>query len=88
MTEDHTPQDEKRHDDITVPPQVLYGVSLFQMEDDHPVVHVTGDPDMGQLQRLLAAALANLQADIVAQKVVQRLEHERTKTKIHIPGRD
>jgi hypothetical protein len=84
--ETNTNPENNTNDTIEVPPQVVYGISIFQMEDDRPAVHVTGEPDLGQLQRLLGAALANLNADIVAQKVVQHLDHRDRQTKIVRPG--
>lgn len=66
-------------------PQVKYGISILELEDDTTVVHVTGTPDLGQLQRLLSAALANLNADITARKVIEALRAEQAKPKIHRP---
>ncbi|RLG95355.1 hypothetical protein DRO27_03830 [Candidatus Bathyarchaeota archaeon] len=79
-----TPEPEAKHENIEVPAQVLYGVSIFQCDDDHPIVHVTGEPDLGQLQRILVVALANMQADIIATKVVQKIE--ASKSRIIRPG--
>lgn len=69
-----------------LPEGVTYGITLCQMEDDKPSATVIGDPDVGQLQRLLSAALANLQADIVAEKVVHKLNEQARKPHIHVPG--
>lgn len=69
-----------------VPDGCTYGITIFQTEEDSPVVHVSGDPDIGQLQRLLGAALANLQADIVAEKVLQKMDARRSS--IVVPGRE
>jgi len=74
-----TPEPEAKHENIEVPAQVLYGVSIFQCDDDHPIVHVTGEPDLGQLQRILVVALANMQADIIATKVVQKIEASKSR---------
>lgn len=82
-----TDDTKEKFDDIAVPPQVVYGISIFQMDDDHPMVQVTGEPDLGQLQRLLGSALANLQADITAEKVVAKLEKQSRQTKLYVPGR-
>lgn len=66
-------------------PQVKYGISLLKLENDEIVVHVTGDPDLGQLQRMLAGGLANLNADITARKTVQAIEAMGRKPKIIRP---
>ena len=50
------------------------------------IVHVKGEPDLGQLQRLLAGALANLNADITARKTIQAMEAQRRAQKIIRPG--
>jgi len=71
---------------VPLPEGTTYGITLFQTDDDRPIVHVVGDPDIGQLQRLLGAALANLQADIVAEKVIQKMDARRSN--IVVPGRD
>jgi hypothetical protein len=71
---------------IEAPAGVYYGISIFELENREIVVHVTGDPDIGQLQRLLAGALANLNADITARKVIQAMEaRDRAKTIVR-PG--
>jgi len=88
MTEPNTtPEETPELESIEIPPQVLYGVSIFQCDDDRPQVHVTGEPDLGQLQRLLSAALTNMTADIVAQKVVQKLDARDAQSRIIKPGR-
>lgn len=86
MTEPNT-NPEQEQEKIEVPPQVLYGISIFQCEDDHPVVHVTGEPDLGQLQRLLVVALSNMQADIIATKVVHKIQAAEQASRIIKPGR-
>lgn len=65
---------------------IKYGISVFEMDDGRPVIHITGDPDVGQLQRLMAGALANLESDITARKVVQMLAQREQATKIIRPG--
>ena len=71
-TPDETPM-------MEVPAQMVYGISCFQMEDDHPVVHVTGAPDLGQLHRLLTGALAGIESEMIAQKVVEVMNRPQTK---------
>lgn len=66
--------------------QIKYGISLFEMDDDSIVVNVHGTPDMGHLQRLLAGALANLEADIVARKVLQAISEQKSQSRIVRPG--
>lgn len=71
---------------LEIPAQVAYGVSVFEMDNGLPIVHITGEPDMGQIQRLLAGALANLQADITARKVALMLDAREQQTRIVRPG--
>jgi hypothetical protein len=69
-----------------LPEGALYGITIMQMDDDRPQVVVAGKPDLGQLQRLLSVALSNLQADIIAQRVVMVLEDQRKQQRIIRPG--
>lgn len=62
-----------------------YGISIFELEDDSVIVHVTGEPDLGQLQRLLAGALANLNADITARKVLMAFQQAKQSQRIIRP---
>ncbi len=66
-------------------PQIAYGISIFTMTDTSIEVHITGDPDLGEIQRLLGAALQNVVADITARKVVQAIKAEQMKPTIHRP---
>ena len=64
---------------MEIPAGLVYGISCFQMEDDHPVVHVTGAPDLGQIHRLLTGALAGIESEMIAQKVVEVQNRPQTK---------
>ena len=64
---------------MEVPAQMVYGISIFQMEDDHPVVHISGNADLGQLHRLLTGALAGVTSEMIAQKVVEVMNRPQTK---------
>ena len=85
--EENTTPEQDGFDNIEVPPQVVYGVSIFQCDDDLPQIHVTGEPDLGQLQRLLVTALSNMNADIIATKVIQKLDARESKSRLLKPGR-
>lgn len=62
-----------------VPPQIVHGISLFLMDDGQPRVDITGEPTHLECQMLLSTALANVEGDIVAHKVVKLLEAESQK---------
>jgi hypothetical protein len=79
------PGNDAESNSIPAPPEVVYGISIFQMEDDRPTIHVTGEPDLGQLQRLMAGALQNLNADITARKVVQAFEERERSRQVIRP---
>ncbi len=66
-------------------PQIKFGISLFELENDEVIAEVTGDPDMGQLQRLLSTALSNMNADITARKVVEAMVAQQAKSRIVRP---
>ena len=72
--EPNTPEEHMPRDAEPQAPQIVYGISIFELENREMMVEVTGDPDMGQLQRILAAALANLNADITARKVLEGMQ--------------
>lgn len=59
-----------------VPPQIVYGISLFFMDNGKPHVEMTGEPSLLDLQMLLAPALANIEGDIVASKVLSMFQAE------------
>jgi hypothetical protein len=66
---------------LEVKPQIVYGISLFWLSNGKPHVVVTGDPapSLLELQMLLAPALANIEGDITAAKVVKGMAIEAHK---------
>jgi hypothetical protein len=77
--------DELEDDVMEVPPQVAFGITILEMTDGSPKVQVTGEPDLGQLQRLLSMGLMNIEADIIASKVVQKMQDAKKKQRIVTP---
>jgi len=75
-------RESESEEEIEQTPQIVYGISLFMLDNGQPSVNVTGEPDMGALQRLMAGALQNLNADIIARKVLDKMEAEKSKSKI------
>jgi hypothetical protein len=59
-----------------IPPQIVYGISIFMMDNNKPHVEVNGTPTALDLQMLLAPALANVTGNITAEKVVQLMKAE------------
>jgi len=70
---------------IPVPEDAVYGITIFQTESDRPIVTVSGTPDMGQLQRILAAAQMNLQANITAEATIKLLKAKAKQSPIIQP---
>ena len=62
---------------------IMYGISLFQMSDGTVTGKITSglveNPNYGQLYRLLADKLANLQAGITAQAVLDFMSADRQR---------
>jgi len=75
---DHQPEAPQQpgEDTIEVPPQIVHGISIFLMDNGKPQVEVTGTPSLLDLQMLLAPALANIEGDITATKVVEMMKAE------------
>lgn len=71
-----------REDTIEVPPQIEYGISIFQMQDGPPIVHFTPGPGteasavpVSELITLLRTAVDNLQYRQFMERLAQESIH-------------
>lgn len=55
-------------------PQVQYGVFVAELTDGQPIVEMVGEPNAGQLERLLIHGILNLTSETIAMAVVDKLK--------------
>lgn len=65
--------------EVEVPPQIVYGVSVFFLDNGKPHIELTGEPSILECQMLLAPALANINAELAAEKVMQKMQQQAAK---------
>ena len=67
---------------MDIPPQMVYGVSVFQMQEGEPVMHVHRGPgvedvSVGELWRMVAQVKLNMELEMQSSKFVQALDRMR-----------
>ena len=63
-----------------------FGVHIIMMPDGAFAIQATGEPNLGEMQMLLARALKSIEARMVAETVVQLMKQEKGKRRIITPG--
>ena len=60
QTEHEAQAEQSEAEVVDMPPQMAYGVSIFILTDGSQKMHVHGEPDMGEIHRLLMGATFNV----------------------------
>jgi len=65
--------------------QPAIGIHVVMMEDGQFGIQATGEPNLGEMQMLLARALASVEARMIGETVAQVMKDK--KSRIITPGR-
>lgn len=68
-------------------PKAAFGVHVVLLEDGGFGIQATGEPNLGEMQMLLARALKSVESRMVAETVIQLQEQARGNQRIITPGR-
>ena len=79
--EEHMPRPPEKQQ-MDLPPQFKYGVSVFEMTNGEPVMHVHAGPDVadvsvGELWRMVAQVALNLELEMQSAKFMQAFDQMR-----------
>lgn len=60
---------------IEMAAQIMYGVSIFMLDNGEVTVEMTENPQLAKILMLLHSAVSNMEADITARKVLAYQAH-------------